>query len=102
MYNKLILKNAGDPFAVTFDGKEHKIPTGTFEAEENLGNFIFRQANKWNMKVTRLSQPETPQVKAIVEHVVEITEAEVEEKLKEEAKEEVKEEKKDRKVNFKL
>lgn len=90
MYNKLILENLDEPFEVTFIGATHNIPTGKFEAEETLGNFVFGVGKKWWKRINKLSIPTEPKIEAIstIEEIKEIEE--VKEEVKEEIKEEVK------------
>lgn len=67
MFNKLLLQNNDAPFNVTFVWTDHLIPTGKFEAEETLGNFILGVARKWWKNVEKVSAPEAPKVVAIKE-----------------------------------
>lgn len=93
MYNKLILKNSGDSFKLFFNGEEHTVPSGLFEAEATLGDFVLYTAKKWWKNVTKESIPTPPKIEAIVS--AEITPIEeVVEEVKEETKVEVKEDKK--------
>lgn len=75
MYNKLVLENRGEEFAVTFDGKEHIVPAWKFEAEETLGNFIHGQARKWKLDVNKISTPEAPKVTKIEPVISEVVES---------------------------
>ncbi len=90
MYNKLILENLDSPFEITFTGITHQIPTGKFEAEETLGNFVFGVGKKWGKRINKLSNPTEPKIEAIstIEEIKEIEE--VKEEVKEEAKVETK------------
>lgn len=90
MYNKLVLKNSDKEFTVKFDWVDHNIPSGMFEAEETLGNFIYGQARRWWINVTIETRPEAPGVKEIKE-IKEIKEEDVE--IKKEKVENKKEEK---------
>lgn len=67
MFNKLILNNSGEPFEITFVGATHQIPSGKFEAEATLGEFILSIARKWKKDVKKLGVPEEPKVEAIKE-----------------------------------
>lgn len=84
MFNKLELKNNGTPFTVKFAGLEYKVPTGLFEAEETLGNFIKSQATKWKLDVTVASRPQAPSVKKIEEDKIKpvVTEPVIKEEVK--------------------
>lgn len=86
MYNKVILENLGEPFEIKYDGRTHKVPSGKFEAEKELGDFIHYKSNLLGRKINKLTQPEAPKVESIKE--------EKEEEVKEEKKEEKKVEKK--------
>jgi hypothetical protein len=92
MYNKLVLRNNDAPFVVKFDGVDHNIPTGLFEAESTLWNHIVWQARKWGINLTVEKHPEAPKVTPI-EEIKEIKETKDVESVKEETKE-VKEPKK--------
>jgi hypothetical protein len=65
MFNKIELKNNWESFKVKFAGKEYTVPTGLFEVEETLWNFIKSQATKWWIKLIVASRPEAPSVKKI-------------------------------------
>lgn len=60
MYNKLTLKNNWEEFNVKYDGKEFTVPSGDFEAEENLGHFIFQKSLEWklNVSINKRQEPE--------------------------------------------
>lgn len=81
MYNKIELTNNWEPFVVTHDGTEYNIPSGSFESEENLWNFIKSQSLKWGLDVVVKSRPEAPTVKQIKEN--KIVQTKVEEKVEE-------------------
>lgn len=83
MFNKIELKNNGTPFTIKFAGLEYKVPTGLFEAEETLGNFIKGQATKWKLDVVVASRPQAPSVKKIEEDKIkEVKEETVKEEVK--------------------
>ncbi len=65
MYKKLTLENLGKEFVVTHNGKNHTIPSGKFETEMDLGNFIMIKAREFGFSVNTLTQPEEPKVSAI-------------------------------------
>lgn len=85
MYNKLILENLDEPFEITFIWATHQIPTGKFEAEETLGNFVFGVGKKWWKRINKLTNPTEPKIEAIST----IEEIKVIEEVKEEVVEEV-------------
>lgn len=89
MYNKVELVNEGNPFKITFDGREYDVPSGPFEAQETLGNFIKSKAQGWGIKVLVRSHAKAPTVQQIKEDKIV--------SIKEEVKEEVKEENKKKK-----
>lgn len=84
MFNKLVLENLDQPFDITFVWADHTIPTGKFEAEQTLGEFILQVSSKWGKNVKRVGQPVAPKIEAITEI------APIQEPV-EEVKEEVKE-----------
>jgi len=79
MYNKLVLDNKWEAFTVKFAGQEHLVPSGQFEAEETLGNFIHWQATKWKLNVNVISRPQPPTVQKIKEQQIKTLEPEVQE-----------------------
>ncbi len=93
MYNKLILKNNGESFKLFFNGEEHTVPTGLFEAEATLGAFVLYTAKKWWKDVTKESIPTPPKLEAITIKEIEPLEEEVKE-VEEEIKPEVETKKK--------
>lgn len=60
MFDKLLLRNDGGEFKITFDGIEHTVPAGKFEAEANLWYFIVSTAAKWWIPLVRVSEPLAP------------------------------------------
>jgi len=69
---------------------EYKVPTGLFEAEETLGNFIKSQATKWKLDVDVASRAQAPSVKKIEENKIISKEETVTEEVKETVKKTVK------------
>lgn len=69
---------------------EYKVPTGLFEAEETLGNFIKSKATEWKLDVTVASRPQAPSVKKIEESKIIVKEEPVVEEVKEAVKKTVK------------
>ncbi len=83
MYKKLTLENLGQPFRLEYDGNTHEIPDGEFEAEMELGNFIFMKANELGFKVVKNGPGEEPKVSKIEKKK---DEEEVEDTFEEKAK----------------
>ena len=60
MFDKLLLRNDSGEFKIMFDGIEHTVPAGKFEAEASLWYFIVSTAAKWWIPVVRISEPLAP------------------------------------------